>query len=410
MAADFRKSLSETPSRMLEDSTLPNFEVIEQLRTSLAASVDAAAAQIDSVIESLADTSPGILSYLDPLGRWKGAFATHNEHYQRAKTDASSQQSQITQIDDAEARIKLLRTEVAKAHEAIEQFGPIEVGFKDGRRSWVGLYTTRADMMQTKCAELTSLSEQRIRANMKRGGGVGKIKDRLLTLMAGTKLRTKKAEDLCDTVSKAADPLAMWTEVMAEFEKLVDYSGGETSESKTRTVPLLAAAGFTDSDLDRLAPKMTPEEWLELSLTELEDIPVFEYRQAQGHYIQFSDASAGQQATALLRVLLNQTGPPLLIDQPEEDLDNQVILEIVQAIWEAKKGRQIIFSSHNPNIVVNGDADLVICCDYRTAGDHSGGRVKCCGAIDVEEIKKEITVVMEGGRDAFRLRKDKYGF
>src|SRR5260370_987685 len=155
---------------------------------------------------------------------------------------------------------------------------------------------------------------------------------------------------------------------------------------------------------------MAPEERIELSLTELEDIPVFEYRQAIGQYIQFADASAGQQATALLRVLLNQTGPPLIIDQPEEDLDNQVTLEIVQLIWKAKTGRQIIFSSHIPNTVVIGDADLVICCDYRIAGDHSGGRVKCCGAIDVDEIKKEITVVMEGGRDAFRLRKDKYGF
>src|SRR5258708_25716729 len=127
-----------------------------------------------------------------------------------------------------------------------------------------------------------------------------------------------------------------------------------------------------------------------------------------GHCVPSGGACVGQQGTALLGVLLNQTGPPLLIDQPEEDLDNQVILEIVQEIWKAKKGRQIIFSSHNPNIVVNGDADLVICCDYRTSGDRSGGRIKCCGAIDVDEIKKEITVVMEGGMDAFRLRKEKY--
>ena len=63
-----------------------------------------------------------------------------------------------------------------------------------------------------------------------------------------------------------------------------------------------------------------------------------------------------------------------------------------------------------PYIVVNGDADLVIVCDYRTAGDQSGGKIKCQGAIDVAEIRKEITTVMEGGRDAFRLRKEKYGF
>jgi len=410
MASDFRKSLAKLPSKMVEDRSLPNYAVVEQIRSALAAGVSAAAAQVDSVIETLAATSSEILSYLTLQETWKTAFADHNDHYQRAKQDASSHQSQITQIDEAEAKIKVLRTAVAEKQEAINQFGPIEEGFADGRLEWVGLYKTLADMMQAKCAELTSLSEHRIRAHIARGVGVEKIKDRLLALLAGTKIRTKKADDLCDIVSKAADPLAKWSEVVAEFEKLVDYSGSEADEAKVRNTPLLASAGFTENDLDRLAPKMTPEEWVELSLIELEDIPVFEYRQTIGQYIQFSDASAGQQATALLRVLLNQAGPPLVIDQPEEDLDNQVILEIVQEIWKAKKRRQIIFSSHNPNIVVNGDADLVICCDYRAAGDHSGGRIKCCGAIDVDEINKEITVVMEGGRAAFRLRKEKYGF
>ena len=109
-------------------------------------------------------------------------------------------------------------------------------------------------------------------------------------------------------------------------------------------------------------------------------------------------------------MLLNQEGPPLIIDQPEEDLDNPVILEIVREIWNAKTKRQLIFSSHNANIVVNGDADLVVCCDYRTAGDHSGGRIKSRGAIDIPEVRADITTVMEGGQEAFRLRKEKYGF
>jgi type III restriction enzyme len=139
-------------------------------------------------------------------------------------------------------------------------------------------------------------------------------------------------------------------------------------------------------------------------------MPHFEYRQREDAYINFREASAGQQATALLRVLLNQEGPPLIIDQPEDDLDNQVVLEIVSELWKAKMKRQLIFSSHNANLVVNGDADLVIICDYRTMSDQSGGRIKDQGAIDVEKIRREITVVMEGGREAFRLRKEKYGF
>ena len=183
---------------------------------------------------------------------------------------------------------------------------------------------------------------------MKPGAGIDRIKDRLVALQTGTRIRTKKCEDLCDIVSKAADPHATWTEIVAELETLVDYSGGEQTSRSLRNVPVLTQRGFTAGELEETGPRLTPEEWLNLSLTELQDVPVFEYRQTAGQYIQFSDASAGQQATALLRVLLNQTGPPLLIDQPEEDLDNQVILEIVQEIWKAKKKRQILFSSHNP--------------------------------------------------------------
>jgi type III restriction enzyme len=59
---------------------------------------------------------------------------------------------------------------------------------------------------------------------------------------------------------------------------------------------------------------------------------------------------------ALPKALLNQPGPPLIIDQPEEDLNNPVMLQVVGQIWAAKKSRQLILSSHSANLVVNGDA------------------------------------------------------
>jgi type III restriction enzyme len=137
---------------------------------------------------------------------------------------------------------------------------------------------------------------------------------------------------------------------------------------------------------------------------------VFMYRVREGEYIPFSQASAGQQATVLLGILLNQAGPPLIIDQPEDDLDNQVIQEIVSKVWSAKKKRQLIFTSHNANLVVNGDAELVVCCGYRNAGDHSGGTIQTIGAIDLPDVRSSITNIMEGGQEAFNLRRQKYGF
>ena len=131
---------------------------------------------------------------------------------------------------------------------------------------------------------------------------------------------------------------------------------------------------------------------------------------AKNEYIEFADASAGQQATALLTVLLNQRGAPLIIDQPEDDVDSKMSPEIVRQIWNAKRVRQLICASHNANFVVNGDGELVICCDYVRAGDQTGGQIKATGAIDSGMIKDEITAVTEGGKEAFKLRKEKYGF
>jgi chromosome segregation protein len=152
--------------------------------------------------------------------------------------------------------------------------------------------------------------------------------------------------------------------------------------------------------------------WIDLSVAELEFNPKFEYctNKAKAEYIGFSDASAGQQATALLTVLLNQPGAPLVIDQPEDDIDSKLFKEIVQRVWKAKSKRQLIFASHSANFVVNGDAELVICCDYTKAGDQTQGTIKAVGAIDKREIREEIILVTEGGRDAFKLRMDQYGF
>lgn len=154
------------------------------------------------------------------------------------------------------------------------------------------------------------------------------------------------------------------------------------------------------------------ENWLSMMTQEIEFEPSFFYSTGNEmeDTIPFAEASAGQQATALLSVLLNQEGIPLLIDQPEDDIDNRAINDITKNIWEAKSKRQLIFTSHNANLVVNGDAELVVCCDYKESSQQTQGEIKFEGSIDNAEIKNEITTIMEGGEKAFILRKEKYGF
>jgi len=111
--------------------------------------------------------------------------------------------------------------------------------------------------------------------------------------------------------------------------------------------------------------------------------------------------SQGQRASALLAFLLSFGDGPLVLDQPEDDLDNKLISELVVAQIRANKmRRQLLIVTHNPNVVVNGDAELVTVMDYGNGQCY----VRGYGALQEHEIQEEVCAVMEGGREALARR------
>ena len=116
-------------------------------------------------------------------------------------------------------------------------------------------------------------------------------------------------------------------------------------------------------------------------------------------------ASAGQRSAAMLAFLLAHGHEPLVLDQPEDDLDNHLIYGlVVQQIRSNRLRRQLIIVTHNPNIVVNGDAGLIHVLDF----NHQC-RVKQTGSLQEQEIRKEVCQVMEGGEEAFKRRYQRLG-
>lgn len=114
-----------------------------------------------------------------------------------------------------------------------------------------------------------------------------------------------------------------------------------------------------------------------------------------------SQGSAGQRSAAVLAFFLAYGDEPLVLDQPEDDLDNHLIYDlIVQQLRESKKRRQVIVVTHNANVVVNGYAELVFVMDFK------GGQcvVDRVGCLQDSDIREEVFKVMEGGRDAFLKR------
>ena len=119
--------------------------------------------------------------------------------------------------------------------------------------------------------------------------------------------------------------------------------------------------------------------------------------------------STGQQCTAILHMLLLENVDPLLMDQPEDNLDNAFIADrIVAELREAKTSRQFLFATHNANIPVFGDAEWI---GVFTAAENQGRLgLEAQGSIDVPVIRDQVASILEGGRDAFIQRKEKYEF
>lgn len=140
-----------------------------------------------------------------------------------------------------------------------------------------------------------------------------------------------------------------------------------------------------------------------LETIDLEDEPRIELKDG-ADYKNSADLSTGQRCTVILPILLFESERPLLIDQPEDNLDNAYVYDtIVKSLREVKAGRQLIFVTHNPNIPVLGEAERVFV--FSSDGRH--GTVLQQGTVD--DVKGRIEHLLEGGAEAFKLRMAKYG-
>lgn len=148
--------------------------------------------------------------------------------------------------------------------------------------------------------------------------------------------------------------------------------------------------------------ELQPEIFDELAKWFPEDEVRLDYRPAQDQaYKSIELASAGQASAAILSFLLAHGDEPMLLDQPEDDLDNALVSELVVAqLRKNKLRRQLIVVTHNANIVVNGDAELVL-----TMGFARGQiQLSSSGGLQETQVREDVCRVIEGGKAAFRQR------
>lgn len=386
----------------------------EDIITELDQIIQSKFAKIKKATDDLKDifSQANMIEYNALVEKWESRQTAFNIQYEAAKDKSQSSKEQLATIKELEDRLTEINTTIAERKSVLKELGSPEDDYSKQKDQWKDLHLRKMAVLNAQAEKFSELSGGLIKAEVTKNISLKDFKEKFRSVLEGTRIREDRVDALLEHISGHTDPINEFLKVTDELRVLAEFKYDEDNPEDLPETPLLDLTGFSEDHKFKIQAKITTEDWVQLAITELEFDPEFYYSTNNdlGDEIPFRDASAGQQATALLTVLLNQPGIPLLIDQPEDDIDNRAIDSIIKNIWEAKKRRQLIFTSHNANLVVNGDAELVICCDYKDSSSQTRGIIKAEGAIDNNIIKSEITSVMEGGEKAFRLRKDKYGF
>jgi len=187
-----------------------------------------------------------------------------------------------------------------------------------------------------------------------------------------------------------------------KLAQLIEQGASAIQEANWGITPTVAGA----------LVKMRSSAILQLQEVELPDIIEIDLNVAHAEEVKFrsiNNLSTGQQCTAILHLLLMQNKDPLIMDQPEDNLDNAFIADrIVAELRQAKLNRQFLFATHNANIPVFGDAEWI---GVIEVDDGQGViPIESQGAIDVDIVRDKAANILEGGRTAFNQRKLKYGF
>lgn len=243
--------------------------------------------------------------------------------------------------------------------------------------------TKRSQKRSIVCSELSSVLQPKIRVSIEEASQIEDYQQELINALKGNGI---KYNELAPIIAETIPPRALLDIIENNnADELISL----VSISKERAFRVISSLKLS---VDKIATVL------------LEDEIKFELLDGCG-FKDFSELSTGQRCTVILPLVLEHKDTVLIVDQPEDHIDNAFIVEtLISAIVRRSGKGQVIVTTHNANVPVLGNAAEVI----HLNSDGTRGYIVSEGALDNPKIIEAISTVMEGGRDAFRRRASFY--
>jgi predicted metal-dependent phosphoesterase TrpH/energy-coupling factor transporter ATP-binding protein EcfA2 len=349
--------------------------------------------QVDKSVATLSVTVRGARqSYEDDVMKtWGELNKKQNETYSQILRDLQKEfesvdPNELIQLEQNVEQLKLIKNERDKYKEELKRLMDVR------EKTIVMLSNNRVEQFQIRDRIVRELND--------------KLKGSIEITLEYQGERDRFVEKLKQLRSKAKE------EQLVRVVEAEGFSPVEFAKSVRQGPDKLADQfGISPSTAQLLCKAISIEELFDIEITRIPTKAVIKLNLGTDEfpkYREINNLSVGQKCTALLTLILLDNPYPLIIDQPEDDLDNAFIVnDIVKKLRKEKEKRQFVIATHNANIPVLGDAELIaaITADYSHASIKEGD----FGSIDETSVKEVVKNTLEGGRQAFDMRREKYG-
>ncbi|MDZ7723240.1 MAG: hypothetical protein U5R06_10655 [candidate division KSB1 bacterium] len=335
--------------------------------------------EINNKLEIIIGLAEAVTPDLDSLKSFLNNIDTKIEQLQNefAEIKRSIDQPELNPDDyiQSSSRMSILEnklTEIEKIEKKYKSLkNSLDLSLDELNELWHSEYQT----LQKSVDQLNAKTHS-IKVELEYKGDKKNFKEFLSSIIKGSNVTNKNIESIIQNYN---DCIAIYKDIVSNESKLEDL--------------------LTDSQLHKFKDAFM-QNLRDLLVYQVPNLYILKYR---GKNI--AEHSLGQRASALIVFLLTrQENDLIIIDQPEDDIDNQSIYQdVIRELNALKDKTQFIFATHNPNIPVLGECEQLFCCQY----ENEKINIKA-GSIDRPDIQQSVIEIMEGGREAFEQRKRKY--
>ncbi len=326
----------------------------------------------------------------ESFNKWVPEFEKKQKQYENMLKEAGGDKRELEgERRKLEIKKQDIENELEKYTRQFKKFDKIKKSWDSLLDKFEIVHYNNYKIRKQKFYDLTTQSSGKLKLNLNYAANRERFKEELLALKKGSRIRETDIEKVSQNL------------MPREFIDLIIDNNYDS---------LVEKADLAYENAKKLIDTLNSKEALEDILTIShsvypEDIPSIEFRKEDGNYYHISGLSVGQKCTALLIIALSESTRPIIIDQPEDSLDNPSVYEdIVSKLRAGKEERQFILTTHNSSVGVASDSDnFIILKSTAIQGD-----IKCFGAIDRPRVRSEIIKHLEGGPDPYKLKSKKY--